>query len=137
MPADLASALSIESCPQHNAACGSINRGLANSVQAVSAAVALVDAVCENAPEDTPGATAGPCSHARAGFGLIRPPGHHATRDEVSGFCMLNNIAIAARHAQKAHGIEKVCQKPFLLVVCGAAFEYDLQDIHRHGDAVC
>jgi acetoin utilization deacetylase AcuC-like enzyme len=33
------------------------------------------------------------------GFSLMRPPGHHATRNEVMGFCYLNNIAIAALHA--------------------------------------
>ena len=38
--------------------------------------------------------------HASAGFALIRPPGHHATPTRAMGFCLLNNIAIAARHVQ-------------------------------------
>jgi len=37
---------------------------------------------------------------ASAGFALIRPPGHHATAKRAMGFCLLNNIAIAARHVQ-------------------------------------
>ena len=37
-----------------------------------------------------------------------RPPGHHAEADMVMGFCIFNNAAIAARHAQKKHGAERV-----------------------------
>jgi acetoin utilization deacetylase AcuC-like enzyme len=40
-------------------------------------------------------------------FSLMRPPGHHATRDRAMGFCYLNNIAIAALHA-RAGGTERV-----------------------------
>lgn len=41
-------------------------------------------------------------------FCAVRPPGHHATADRAMGFCILNNVAIAARYAQRQHGVGKV-----------------------------
>ncbi len=41
-------------------------------------------------------------------FVASRPPGHHAEKMTAMGFCFFNNAAIAARHAQKAHGAERV-----------------------------
>lgn len=42
------------------------------------------------------------------GFALIRPPGHHAEYDAALGFCLFNNIAIAARYLQQQHSLEKI-----------------------------
>lgn len=42
------------------------------------------------------------------GLAAVRPPGHHAIADYGLGFCILGNIAIAARHAQQNYGIERV-----------------------------
>jgi len=41
-------------------------------------------------------------------FCAVRPPGHHAERDKAMGFCLFNNIAIAAAHARETHGLERV-----------------------------
>lgn len=46
--------------------------------------------------------------HARYGFALTRPPGHHATPSTAMGFCLFNNVAIAARHAQSQYGVSRV-----------------------------
>ena len=41
-------------------------------------------------------------------FVACRPPGHHATRNRAMGFCIFNNVAVAAAHALAAHGLERV-----------------------------
>ncbi len=41
-------------------------------------------------------------------FAMVRPPGHHATQGQSMGFCLFNNIAIAARYLQREHGVGKV-----------------------------
>ncbi|MGC9324043.1 MAG: histone deacetylase family protein [Desulfomonilia bacterium] len=43
-----------------------------------------------------------------SGFACVRPPGHHATSSDAMGFCIFNNIAIAAKKAQESFGIRKV-----------------------------
>jgi acetoin utilization deacetylase AcuC-like enzyme len=62
--------------------------------RAAGAAVAATDAVLDGRAENA--------------FCAVRPPGHHATRDTAMGFCFLNNVAIAARHALDVRGLERV-----------------------------
>jgi acetoin utilization deacetylase AcuC-like enzyme len=45
---------------------------------------------------------------ADSAFCSVRPPGHHATRNRAMGFCLFNNVAVAARHALEHHGLERV-----------------------------
>ncbi len=41
-------------------------------------------------------------------FCAVRPPGHHAEHDRAMGFCLFNNVAVAARYAQKVKGLERI-----------------------------
>ncbi len=61
---------------------------------AVGAACVGVDAVFEGQAQNV--------------FCVVRPPGHHATPNRGMGFCIFNNAAIAARYAQRKHGVGKV-----------------------------
>lgn len=45
---------------------------------------------------------------AKRGFALTRPPGHHATRERAMGFCLLNNVAIAAEYLIQKKGAERI-----------------------------
>jgi acetoin utilization deacetylase AcuC-like enzyme len=39
---------------------------------------------------------------------LVRPPGHHATRNKSMGFCLFNNVALAAMYARERYGLQKI-----------------------------
>lgn len=41
-------------------------------------------------------------------YALIRPPGHHASSDQAMGFCLYNNVAVAARYALESYGLDRV-----------------------------
>ncbi|MEX1153558.1 histone deacetylase family protein, partial [Parvibaculum sp.] len=49
----------------------------------------------------------------RNAFCAVRPPGHHAEPETPMGFCLFNNIAIAAQHARMAHGCARVAVVDF------------------------
>lgn len=74
---------------------------------AAGAAMALVDEVVAAARGATTSSPPASSSSARppplAGFGITRPPGHHAGPGGPMGFCLLSTVAIAARHALTAH----------------------------------
>ncbi|EPS67516.1 hypothetical protein M569_07259, partial [Genlisea aurea] len=69
------------------------------SLLAAGAGLSLVDAVvaASKLREDPP-----------IGFALVRPPGHHAIPAGPMGFCVFGNVAIAARYAQRIHGLKRV-----------------------------
>jgi len=46
-------------------------------------------------------------------FCAVRPPGHHAERDRAMGFCLFNNVAVAAEHARSVHGLKRVAVVDF------------------------
>jgi len=64
------------------------------AMRAIGAALYAVDAVISG--------------RATNAFCAVRPPGHHAETMRAMGFCLFDTAAIAARHAQKAHGVERV-----------------------------
>jgi acetoin utilization deacetylase AcuC-like enzyme len=64
------------------------------ALRAAGAACAAVDAVLS--------------SERRRAFCAVRPPGHHATPSAPMGFCLFNNVAVAAAHAIAMHGLSRV-----------------------------
>lgn len=69
------------------------------ALRAAGSAVAAVDAVMRD--------------QATCAFCAVRPPGHHATRDQAMGFCLFDSVAVAAAHALAVHGLERVAIADF------------------------
>jgi acetoin utilization deacetylase AcuC-like enzyme len=64
------------------------------AVRAVGGVLGMVDAVM--------------AGKVRSGFCAVRPPGHHALPQRAMGFCLFNNVAVAARYLREKHGIKRV-----------------------------
>jgi acetoin utilization deacetylase AcuC-like enzyme len=64
------------------------------ALRSAGAALAATDAVINGEMENA--------------FCSVRPPGHHACRDQAMGFCFFNNVALAARYALERHGLQRV-----------------------------
>lgn len=64
------------------------------ALHAAGAGLTAVDLLCAPRP--------------RRSFALLRPPGHHAERAEALGFCLLNNVAVAALYARQRYGVGRV-----------------------------
>lgn len=64
------------------------------ALHAAGGAIAVVDELCSG--------------RARRAASLHRPPGHHCETAQPMGFCLFNNVAIAARHARSAHHVDRV-----------------------------
>ncbi len=69
------------------------------ALRAAGAAVRATDLVLDGQAENA--------------FCAVRPPGHHATREQSMGFCFFNNVAIAARHALDVRGLDRVAVVDF------------------------
>ena len=72
---------------------------LSAALRAAGAAIAATDAVLDGEIDNA--------------FCAVRPPGHHATRDRAMGFCFINNVAVAARHALDRRGLQRVAVVDF------------------------
>jgi len=85
--------------------------GYLELLQAVDRPVQLdADTVCSKTSWQAATLAAGITLDAvdRGGFALVRPPGHHALAGRAMGFCLVNNVAVAARYAQEEVGLARV-----------------------------
>ncbi len=80
---------------------GALDPDTTTSPQSVEAAYLAAGAALDAVTEVVSG-------HYRHAWALVRPPGHHAEADEARGFCLFNNVAIAAAHARDELGSDRV-----------------------------
>ncbi|XP_055230421.1 polyamine deacetylase HDAC10 isoform X13 [Gorilla gorilla gorilla] len=85
---------------------------------AAGAGLQLVDAVLTGAVQN--------------GLALVRPPGHHSQRAAANGFCVFNNVAIAAAHAKQKHGLHRILVVDWD-VHHGQGIQYLFEDDPRSG----
>ncbi len=91
--------------------------GYLDRMAAIAGRAAMLDADTFTSPESqeialmAAGATVQAADHAvdhhEPAFALVRPPGHHAERDQAMGFCLYNNVAVAAAHAL-TRGLDRI-----------------------------
>ena len=87
-------------------------------VQAAGSVLALVDTVvaasaraqaqASSSASDTSSSSSSAPGVVPSAFAICRPPGHHAVPARAMGFCIFSTVAIAARYAQRRHGLQRV-----------------------------
>lgn len=80
---------------------GSLDPDTRVSQESFEVALTAVATLCQGVDDVMKG-------RASNALSLARPPGHHATGDQSMGFCLFNNIAVAARYAQNQYGLDRV-----------------------------
>jgi acetoin utilization deacetylase AcuC-like enzyme len=78
------------------------------ALAAAGGAIGAVDAVLTDRRGPTPNSQISTFNFQLASFAIVRPPGHHATPTEAMGFCLFNNVAIAAAHAMAVHHLDRI-----------------------------
>ncbi|EKX73147.1 conserved hypothetical protein [Theileria equi strain WA] len=79
-----------------------------DSGKVANLAVGSVISICDELIKGYKDGKVSNSSSIRKGFAIVRPPGHHATSNRMMGFCIYNNIAIAAMYLRKQHELKRI-----------------------------